>query len=280
MENMKRLVCSLGLSILIASSVAVAQDDFRRGDDGQWRDEYPPHERAQHPGENRGNEFRPGPQGEGPGSGFRPGERLRSFIDDVGLTDEQRQKLQDLRKSSKLKEMRETLTQEKSKLKEIILKDGSSEGDIMAQLEKVSSAQSNLNKTRVKNVIAFKKILSPDQFDKIQKRMQERRENMRERMQGQGGMEGRRNFGQGRPGEFSGPRGERDDFNDQNARMQGNGPRMGERHGGPPQGEFERRGPGSVMPPGVPHSAEGGMPGQQNRGQDRGQEMDDLDLGF
>jgi Spy/CpxP family protein refolding chaperone len=135
---------------------------------------------------------------------FRPDharqEQRGSVLQALQLNESQKQKLKELRKKSDVKELRQQFLEAKRSLNNLIHKPGSSEKDIMDQLDIVSKQQAGLNKSRVKNLIEFKRLLEPDQFQLLQKHLHERRENRGPRGRNEGKF-----LGENRPG---GPSGE------------------------------------------------------------------------
>lgn len=114
------------------------------------------------------------PHGQGPkGPFFEIREKLN-------LTEEQKKQVKELKQDSDMFAKQKELMAEKDKLRDLIKKEGSTEAEVLAQAEKLNKIQGQANIDRVKNIFAFKKILTPQQFDMLSEHMEKKRSDFRE----------------------------------------------------------------------------------------------------
>jgi Spy/CpxP family protein refolding chaperone len=104
--------------------------------------------------------------------------------DKLNLTDEQKSQVQEIRKASNPWEKQKDVWAEKDKLHDLIKKQDSSEAKIFAEAEKINRMQSEANLAKVKNILAFKKVLTPAQFTILSDFMEKKREEMKSKFRG------------------------------------------------------------------------------------------------
>lgn len=122
---------------------------------------------AQDSGEN----FPPPPHLQGKMGGFR------NKVQALGLTDEQKRKLRELRKKSTVSEKRKTWMSEKKLLNEMIRNKSTEKPTIQKQLDTLNKVQAELNKERVEKLIEIRNILTDEQREKLQSMREERMNN-------------------------------------------------------------------------------------------------------
>lgn len=114
-------------------------------------------------------------------SHFGRGGGFEEIKDKLNLTPDQQAKMKEIRKGSKMFTAHKDFMTEKDNLRDLIKKQGSNEADVMTQAEKINKMQSEMNLNRVKNILAFKKILSPEQFNILSEHMEKKRAEFREK---------------------------------------------------------------------------------------------------
>lgn len=186
----------LGLLLSFGSSNLLAQpsDDDLGLDDNLTMEQ---NDEGPHAGPPPDDGARPGPHGR---SGGPAGERIAQKL---GLTEQQRDQISEIRGSRTEREksrLQERLAH--IELKEAIENGKVGDDEIMKKVRELNSMMAKRNEERVKNLLAVRKILTPEQREKIKKFREEHPGKMRERF---GAGQGRRMGG--------GPRGERGEFN-------------------------------------------------------------------
>jgi Spy/CpxP family protein refolding chaperone len=118
---------------------------------------------AQPPGENEGGyHSRRGKHGERE-------ERIKQCIDKLGLTDEQKAKLETQRAENKTKkrELRRSLKDKRSELRQELDKPDSDKAKIDSIVADMKELEGDLIELRVQKVLQMKAILSHEQFEKL-----------------------------------------------------------------------------------------------------------------
>ncbi|WKZ56171.1 MAG: Spy/CpxP family protein refolding chaperone [Bdellovibrionota bacterium] len=125
--------------------------------------------------ENR--ERRPSVRGQQPAVGKHGGRFTPEFIKSLDLTAQQRRELLTLREEQrKLWQERAEIEADRRELRQLLKKQGASHADILEQFDKVQAEDAELQRRRLKNVLRLREILTPQQFRKVQERLEEFRE--------------------------------------------------------------------------------------------------------
>ncbi|MCO6429991.1 MAG: Spy/CpxP family protein refolding chaperone, partial [Deltaproteobacteria bacterium] len=125
-----------------------------------------------------------GPEAGKPGQqGFRDSQFKDNFSQ-LNLTPEQKEKLREVRSGSKMQQLRDEMMAERRRLRELMQDQSSSEKSVEAQLDKVLETVSKLAKERVSNLLAMRKVLNEEQFDKLLEQARQREERLLHRPQG------------------------------------------------------------------------------------------------
>ncbi len=130
-----------------------------------------------------------GPSGKMRGSQrLGPGQARGSFLKDLNLTDEQKQKLKVLMGSRRQQHKggRQELQAKRQQLMQMIKSGSGSKEKALALHRQISAEQSKMMEGRISMIYDMKAILTPDQFQTLSSKMQQRR--------------GRFGSGQGSPG--------------------------------------------------------------------------------
>lgn len=108
--------------------------------------------------------------------GGKNGDREGGFLKELGLSDQQRQQVEENRAKTReaMKSLRETLKAGKAELKAELDKPTVDMGRVNAITEDIKSATSKLIDHRVSSILALKSILTPEQFSKMTARMEEK----------------------------------------------------------------------------------------------------------
>ncbi len=113
----------------------------------------------------------PGPgcgQHGGPMDGEGRGAGMRQMIEDLNLTPEQQTQMKTLRENRQgMRDRHENLRDKRNEILNLLKEPKSDESKVLALVEEVNKLDAELNTARVKNMIAMKKILTPDQFIKF-----------------------------------------------------------------------------------------------------------------
>ena len=127
--------------------------------------------------------------------GGRRLKAMRQAFQDLKLSEEQKGKLKALREQKKEgRGKKEELRAKRQELMALLKSPGVSEREALAKVDEVNRLQAESNVARVKHMLELKKILTPEQFEKLRGKVQERMESRG------GGKEGK--SGSGRLGEF------------------------------------------------------------------------------
>ena len=136
--------------------------------------------------------------------GGRRLKAMREAFQDLKLSEEQKGKLKALREQKKEgRGKKEELRAKRQELMALLKSPGVSEREALAKVDEVNRLQAESNVARVKHMLELKKILTPEQFEKLRGKVQERMEH--------GGESGKRGFGKlrefraGREGALRGP---------------------------------------------------------------------------
>lgn len=121
---------------------------------------------------------------EGPPPGEGP--RGRSFLTDLDLSQDQREKLRKLRDHEGMRDLAEKSRVEKEKLNSLLKDRKVSEEEILTQFDKVAKTQRGVWEQRIKKIVQMRDILTEEQFSKLKERMEERRDMHRQRKFGPG----------------------------------------------------------------------------------------------
>ncbi|MCX6620506.1 MAG: periplasmic heavy metal sensor [Acidobacteria bacterium] len=118
-----------------------------------------------------------GPHGEGGpgGRGFHGGPASRWWMDArmaqrVGLTDEQKKRMDAVFQPSRLKliDLTAALQREEAILEPLLAVDQPEDAQVLPQLDRVVQARGELEKARAKMLLGFRRVLTPEQWKKLQ----------------------------------------------------------------------------------------------------------------
>mgnify|MGYP001362397486 CR=1 FL=1 len=93
----------------------------------------------------------------------------------LNLSEEQKKQVKEMRQTAGMFSSYKELAHERDRLRELMKNRDGKDSEIIAQAEKVNKIQSDLNLARVKNMLAFKQILTAEQFDILSEHMEQRR---------------------------------------------------------------------------------------------------------
>lgn len=131
-------------------------------------------------------------QAGGPGGGpmehsFRGGEHGRWWnnphvAQQIGLTDDQKKKMDDIFQQHRLQliDLNATLEKDEVLLHPLIEADQLDEQKILSQIDAIAQARADLEKANARMLFGIRKVLTPDQWKKVQTLARERRSRMME----------------------------------------------------------------------------------------------------
>jgi Spy/CpxP family protein refolding chaperone len=122
------------------------------------------------------------------------------MIERLGLSPDQRKRIETIRQEHRLKQIDLRAAAEKARvtLEPLVGADQPDEGKILSQMDRVAQAESELRKDEMRQQLEIRKVLTPDQW----RRVQEERRNPAPQIQpGPGGRQGKG------PGQGKGPQG-------------------------------------------------------------------------
>lgn len=104
-----------------------------------------------------------------PGMGFSGAEKIFAFIDELNLSEEQIDKLKDIRKKSKreIEELRHKIKLAIWDIQDEFANKNPDKNKIDSTIEKISDYQKNLMKIRINQMFEIKKILTDEQYKKL-----------------------------------------------------------------------------------------------------------------
>jgi Spy/CpxP family protein refolding chaperone len=170
------------LLLLAAGTVAMAQQPppgqqgppdqqgpppGQQGPAGQWKPVTPPGGRgggrgALPPGGGYEQRLLPGPHGkwwDNP-----------QIADQVGLSADQKKKMDDIFQQHRLKliDLNATVQREETVMEPLVAADQPDEAKIVAQIDKVAQARAELEKANARMLLAIRRVLTPEQYQKLQ----------------------------------------------------------------------------------------------------------------
>ncbi len=178
MKVYRTAVFSIALGMASLGSLALAQGP---GGDGPgmhggapWDSRRPPMERALHGG--------------GPGGRWWDSPEVAQKL---GLTADQQKKMDDIFQQSRLKliDAHAALQKEETVMEPLIGADQPDESKVLSQIDRVAQARAELEKTNARMLLGLRRVLTPDQWKKLQAERSEHH--------GPEGMEGRRHGEEG-----------------------------------------------------------------------------------
>jgi periplasmic protein CpxP/Spy len=124
----------------------------------------------------------------------------------IGLTDDQKKKMDDVYQQYRLTlvDLHATLEKQELQMRPLIEADSPDEGQVLAQIDKVAQARAELEKADARMLFEVRKTLTPDQWQKLKALHQQHRDDMMRR--GPGGPGGPAAWRQhGQPGQAPPP---------------------------------------------------------------------------
>ena len=129
---------------------------------------------------------------EGGGRSREPGEKggkmMEKMAADLGLTQEQQDQMKALRESGKEKagSLREKSKEVRQALREELNKADTDSSKVKGYVEDLTALYRQKLEQRVDGVLGMKKVLTPEQFSKLNEKMEQKKEAWRERRGGRG----------------------------------------------------------------------------------------------
>lgn len=113
-------------------------------------------------------------------------QRRQQFTKELGLTDKQQQQMQALREETrgKMKELQEAVRENRNALHEELQKTDLDTGEINKITSNLKGLQGEKIDYMVDNVIQMKKILTPEQYEKLSQLKDARKERRQQKKQG------------------------------------------------------------------------------------------------
>lgn len=180
---MKKILLSLAITTLVAFSFATHSILAQTPDEGDMMGGPPPCEMDEGgpPPEAGMNKKRMHQQGKFNKAAGNP----MGFFKALNLTEDQKTKIKALKETAKnqIKSLREQLVSERDKLMTTIFAPDSSKAEMLAQQDKLSAVQDQMEKIRIDNIVALKAILTPEQKEKLSQLANKRLQKMQERRQ-------------------------------------------------------------------------------------------------
>jgi Spy/CpxP family protein refolding chaperone len=167
--------------LLAAGAVALAQPPVRQGPPDQ---QGPPPTQPGPP--ERGNAptlkgnvvmqtLPPGPGGRGYENRLLPGHHGAwwdnpRISEQVGLNSDQKKKMDDIFQQHRLKliDLNATVQKEETIMEPLVAADQPDEAKIVAQIDKVAQARAELEKANARMLLAIRRVLTPEQYQKLQ----------------------------------------------------------------------------------------------------------------
>ena len=117
------------------------------------------------------------PEGTPDGSNSKGREK---FMDELGVTPEQKAKLKDLKESKQdLPTEFEGIKKLKAEMENLLKDPNSSESDVLTKSKELGDKISQIHENRIKHLLAMKKILTPEQFSKLLDKMHDKFDGMK-----------------------------------------------------------------------------------------------------
>jgi Spy/CpxP family protein refolding chaperone len=93
-----------------------------------------------------------------------------AVVQRLGLTDEQRKKMEDLFQQNRLKliDLSASLQKEEAILEPLLAADRLEEGKIVTQIDRIAQARAELEKANARMLVGFRSVLSLEQWSKLQ----------------------------------------------------------------------------------------------------------------
>ncbi len=123
----------------------------------------------------------PGPPGPGPGGnrmmmhqrgmrGLGRWWKNADVVKQVGISDEQVQKMEQIFQQHRLKliDLKANLERDEVKLQPLVEADNPNEQAVMSQIDKVAAARAELEKSNAAMMFAIRRVLTPEQWKKLQ----------------------------------------------------------------------------------------------------------------
>lgn len=111
----------------------------------------------------------------GPGRRMPPGPPGKWWMNEavvqrLGLTDEQRKKMEDLFQQNRLKliDLSASLQKEEAILEPLLAADRPEEAKILTQIDRIAQARAELEKANARMLVGFRSVLSLEQWSKLQ----------------------------------------------------------------------------------------------------------------
>ncbi len=105
------------------------------------------------------------------------GHRSEGFFSQLGLTDEQKQKLKALREQSHASGNRQAVRQKRQELMQMLRSGSGTKEQALSKYREVAQTQNAMMEARIAKVYQLKAILTPEQFQKMQQRHEQQRQN-------------------------------------------------------------------------------------------------------
>lgn len=139
------------LAILCLASTSLFAQDWRGGDRGPGGPGAPPMERSFHGVEHR----------------WWDNPRISQ---QVGLTDDQKKKMDDISQQHRLQliDLNATLEKQEAIMRPLIEADQPDESKILSQIDAIAQARAELEKNRARMLFSIRQVLTPDQWKKLQ----------------------------------------------------------------------------------------------------------------
>ncbi|HOX44130.1 MAG TPA: periplasmic heavy metal sensor [Myxococcota bacterium] len=125
----------------------------------------------------------------GPGKGGPPPAVMKKIMKDVGLSDGQIKQIEELHfKAEREKlEIRYELEKARLELQQLMIAAQPEQGAVFSQLDKIGAVQTRLKKNRVGLMLQIRKLMTPEQWQKMEAIQAEHRMQKRDKRRGLGG---------------------------------------------------------------------------------------------
>lgn len=109
-------------------------------------------------------------------------DQAKKFLEDLDLTPEQSKKMKELRANKKdFKEEMESIKSLREEMENLLNDPNSSDSEVLAKSKALGEQMSKIHENRINNILAMKKILTPEQFSKLSSKMREKKQEHREK---------------------------------------------------------------------------------------------------
>jgi protein CpxP len=97
------------------------------------------------------------------------------LADRIGLTDDQKKKMDDIFQQSRLQliDLNATVEKQEAIMQPLISADQPDESKILSQIDAIAQARAELEKSRARMLFGIRKVLTPDQWKKVQAMVRE-----------------------------------------------------------------------------------------------------------